>query len=171
MKRGKRKLTVWLGAILGAALLFTTAFICRHYILEPWYLHRLQSEDPSVRAEAAKRLGQIKSVDAIPLLAEALVKHDQLHTITSVATGKREVYIKPTSISAALVEIGEPAVPALIQLLKHDNPLGRAYAASALRRIGEDANAAVPLLTDLLDDKEKTVAEAAARALADIQRE
>src|SRR5207302_9106460 len=52
----------------------------------------------------------------------------------------------------ALVKIGEPAVPALLDLLGHTNTLVRYYAATALGEIGPPAKAAVAVLRKKLDD-------------------
>jgi hypothetical protein len=67
-----------------------------------------------------------------------------------------------------LSQIGEPAVPALIQTLSHEQEKVRYHAASVLGRIGQPANDAVPALTQALDDKEQDVRSAVATALEKI---
>ncbi len=172
MSSPKRRLVVVAAAMLGSAVLVGAGIICRDFLLEPWYLYRLRSDDSSVRDAAADRLGRIKSVKAIPLLIKALTKHEKISERTSVVQRvprRIEVGIVPTSITRALVEIGRPAVPALIELLENPNPLPRAYAAATLRRIGPEAGDAVSVLTSLLEDENDLVANAAARALSDIR--
>jgi uncharacterized protein (TIGR02996 family) len=73
-----------------------------------------------------------------------------------------------TSVRAACERIGEPAVPALAELLKHHRPRVRAQAVFCLRRIGQRAKAAVPALLEALKDPDDRVREQIARALKDI---
>ena len=72
--------------------------------------------------------------------------------------------------SDALVRRGDKAVPALIRRLDDPDPIGRAYAAAALGRIGPPARAAVPALKRLMRDESITqvVREQMARALGQI---
>jgi HEAT repeat protein len=50
----------------------------------------------------------------------------------------------------ALIRIGEPAVPSLVGLLGHGNPLVQLYAATCLGEIGPPAKAAAPALLKLM---------------------
>jgi HEAT repeat protein len=68
----------------------------------------------------------------------------------------------------ALGEAGSGAVPRLNELLVGGLWYTRASAARALGKIGDPS--AVPFLTDLLDDSNRTVKEAALAGLADIVR-
>lgn len=70
--------------------------------------------------------------------------------------------------ATALGRIGMPAVPALIQVLRHRDPAVRKQAALVLARIGPEAFEAVPELTATLDDTDESVRKAAARALGQI---
>lgn len=68
-------------------------------------------------------------------------------------------------VASALSRIGKPAVPELIRVLQHRDPLVRLEAAEVLARIGPDAIEAVPYLTTALDDADERVRKASARAL------
>lgn len=70
--------------------------------------------------------------------------------------------------SAALARIGAPAVPSLIQGLRHQDPYVREQAALVLAKIGPEARAAVGELTAALDDEDSRVRKAASRALGQI---
>jgi HEAT repeat protein len=65
----------------------------------------------------------------------------------------------------ALVAIGEKAIPALANLVKHTNPLVRTCAARAIGNIGPMAKAAVPALKAALTDRFVEVALEAACSL------
>lgn len=69
--------------------------------------------------------------------------------------------------SDALGEIGKPAVPALAAALKEQGGF-RAYVASILMGIGSNAEAAVPALTETLNDPDVVVRLRAAQALTKI---
>ncbi len=68
----------------------------------------------------------------------------------------------------ALGQIGKPAVPSLVQALRHRDPEVRRNAALVLARIGPPAAEAVPELIASLDDQEEGVRMAATRALGQI---
>ena len=68
----------------------------------------------------------------------------------------------------ALGRIGKPAVPQLVNALRHRDPSVRRQAASVLAKIGPDARAAAPMLTAALDDEDLAVRKAASRALGEI---
>lgn len=62
-------------------------------------------------------------------------------------------------------KIGERAVPALIDALKHPESKVRRNAAEALGAIGKNAKTSIPFLLDALKDKDDSVRDAAAEAL------
>ena len=68
----------------------------------------------------------------------------------------------------ALGRIGPPAIPHLVQALKHPDPSVRKAAAEVLARMGSDAKEAVPDLVKLLDDDDFAVRKVAARTLGRI---
>jgi HEAT repeat protein len=62
--------------------------------------------------------------------------------------------VERNGAAEALGRLGEPAVPALIKVLKDDDASIRRYAALALARIGPQAALAVPALIERLDDSD-----------------
>lgn len=66
--------------------------------------------------------------------------------------------------SLALLEIGEPAVPALVELLKSHDVRQRSIAAATLWGLGARGRAAVPALVATLNDSETELRVAAAMA-------
>lgn len=64
--------------------------------------------------------------------------------------------------------IGEPIVPGLVELLKHETSRVREQACFCLRRIGKRAKEAVPALLEAMSDESSAVREQAAKALKDI---
>jgi HEAT repeat protein len=65
----------------------------------------------------------------------------------------------------ALMDAGEKAVPALVEMLQGPDPVHRATAASTLYGMGGRGKAAVPALAVLLSDADKDIRVAAAMAL------
>ena len=65
----------------------------------------------------------------------------------------------------ALAAIGAPALPALVELLRHDSEWARVNAAFALGEMDTAARDAVPDLVDALEDQSHYVVRAAADAL------
>lgn len=86
-----------------------------------------------------------------------------LKLLESLAANKRVIDVR-----RAAEVIGEPMVPGLVELLKHEKPRVREQACMCLRRIGKRAKAAVPTLLESLSDSERNVREQAAKALQDI---
>ena len=68
------------------------------------------------------------------------------------------------SAARALARIGHRAVPALIEALQHKEHWMRSAAARALQYIGPEAKAAVPILTETLNDEGAVVRRKTAEA-------
>ncbi len=83
--------------------------------------------------------------------------------LAALAADKRVIDVR-----RAAEVIGEPIVPGLIELLRHEKPRVRRQACMCLRNIGKRAKEAVPALLDVLGDPERDVREQAAKALKDI---
>ncbi len=79
----------------------------------------------------------------------------------------RERSAEQTTIDA-LASIGEPAVPALVAVLKDPDPLLRQNAARALARMGPAAEPAMSELIAALQDNDAGVRKFATRALGEI---
>ena len=80
----------------------------------------------------------------------------------------RDEWDLETTAADSLSRIGEPAVPALIQSLRSNDPGERVRAAEVLARIGPAAKNAVPFLVQSLRDPDEDVRRLAARALGQI---
>ncbi|NYZ78316.1 HEAT repeat domain-containing protein [Candidatus Micrarchaeota archaeon] len=104
-----------------------------------------------VREAAARVLGKIKHESAVEPLAEAL---------------KDEDWRVKEAATRALGQMGEPALPYLIQTLKHKNRDVRSSAAIALGEIKRES--AVEPLAEALKDKDEWVRKTAVRALEKI---
>jgi HEAT repeat protein len=123
----------------------------------PALLKLLKDEKSQVRCEAAEAVGRIRGgadpAAAIAALLDLLLREDRV-------TGNSCAY--------ALVEIGEPAVPALVQALE-SKTTAREYAVIALQEAGPPAKAAVPaLIRRLQEDDDPHVRSPSAYALGRI---
>jgi HEAT repeat protein len=67
--------------------------------------------------------------------------------------------------SLALIRIGEPAVPPLVEMLQSEDPRLRKTAATTLYGFGAKGRAAVPALAPLLEDPDRSLRLSAAMAL------
>ncbi|MEX2216561.1 MAG: HEAT repeat domain-containing protein [Phycisphaeraceae bacterium] len=114
----------------------------------------VKDKDLAVRVLAAQVLGKIKHVEAVPILITAMEDEDR---------GVRD------SAILALAETGEPAIPALGQLLKHEDWQKRWAAAYALNVIGTIKTA--EQLVRVLNDEDERVREQAVTAMARIGKD
>jgi HEAT repeat protein len=144
-------------------------------------IHALKHNNSAVRQSAADKLGELRAEEAIPALMNVLVYDDDKNVLSAVAR--------------ALIKIGPPAVPALIQASNSRNHRYRAYAtkilenmdtvtfiqvlnsrdnnvrsfaASILQRRGEKA---VPALIQALKDNDRQIRQGAIQILGNIGRE
>ena len=129
----------------------------------------LKDENSTIRADAAKTLGEINDTKAVYPLIQALKDDNEsvrAEAATSLGNTKDDQAVYPLiqaltdrkpvvrfEIANALVEIGKSAVEPLIQALKDkkENSSVREYAASALGEIN-DTRAVDPLIQALNDD-------------------
>jgi HEAT repeat protein len=65
----------------------------------------------------------------------------------------------------ALIRMGEPAVPELVEMLKGEDPRQRNLAAATLWGMGPRGKAAVPALADTLSDRDPALRTSVAMAL------
>lgn len=105
----------------------------------PVLIEALADEDEYVRTKAAEALGDIGPAarDAVPALRQALQKN------------KDKAFV-PAIIVEALGRIGKPAVPALTDALQSNNWVVCEMAATALGKLGPEAQEAVPTLVEML---------------------
>jgi len=106
---------------------------------------------------------------ACALAAGACKRKPQAPDIPAlIADLKGEDADKKGKASLRLIEVGEPAGPALAEMLKSDNPAHRLTAASTLFGMGPKGRAAVPALAEALADPDKDLRIGAAMALESI---
>lgn len=122
-------------SVAGLALVVVVAagVLFQGVIVEWFYLVRLGAEHETSRRVAASSLARMKSERAVPLLAEIFEREPG-------TPGELHYSV------LALVEIGEPAVPALANALEHEEEDVRIAAAVALARMGRVAERAAPAL-------------------------
>ncbi len=127
----------------------TSSSLSRNPALVSEWVDRLQSKDPKVRAtaEAALVQGALRSV---PLLRRFLDPgHEDLHVVTF----------------EIIQRIGPPAIPLLVELLRHESDAIRRSAVSELVDLAPHTEWIQPALRRALRDEDWTVAGDAARAL------
>lgn len=116
-------------------------------------VERLKSDDPFVRAAAARGLASLSPTPEVTLPAIDKMLDDSDETTARHALD-------------ALAVIGQPAVPCLIEALKHDGL--RLEVAYLLGQIGPAAAPATDVLVELVGDDDPAVAREAVQALAKI---
>lgn len=121
----------------------------------------LNDNDSYIRTVAARNLGRLGCIEAIlPLLQHAATDKDSF-----VAGSSSEAI----TIMTSLPNLKMPVVDALIVALSNDTITVRAKSAELLGNIGSAV--AVPALINLFRDRDETVVESAAEALAEIGRQ
>ncbi len=118
-------------------------------------IHGLSDENPQIREMSAWTLSEIKTPAArtVPALISVLTDPDENIRVVG---------------SVALQNVGEPAVPYLIDALTADTAEIRLNAAYALGEIGTPLDTIVPALIKTLTDPEWNVRRLVVRALATI---
>jgi len=113
--------------------------------------------DPGVSLQAAATLGDLgaAAAPAVPALMALLWTGD--------------VRVRAV-IGVALARIGEAAVPALAQSLRHPSVDVRLKATQILAKIGPEANLAIPALEHLTRSSDPTLRDAAVDALQHIRQ-
>lgn len=178
----KRRLTTWVGCVLGVALVAALVLPVPRTTLEglirgerfgdgrssSYWIGALKDRDAEVRHQAAKELGAMgpeAGEAAAPALAEALKDDDDLVRLNA---------------ALALFKMGpkaQAAAPELAATLKDRRSLIRLDAVLALHSMGARAKVALPALIEALKDDangefiwpiNKSVREMAARSLGRI---
>ena len=188
---GKKKGITLLTAVVGVSVLLVAGYAFKDTAVEQWYLWQLESEDEQDRDVATQKLGEMRSVRAVPWLveifrrensepyefgrsAEALVRigapaapavsqlsEDKNSSVRLNALFCLESIIQNTKSSPVL----RTALPAIIGRVADENPDVRNAALSAVGRIGW---AAVPALTEALESNTKELRIGAATSLGRI---
>src|SRR5437867_2340906 len=137
-------------AVLGLVVLVAAGIAAKDTIREQWYLHRLENGAEEEQIVAAEKLGDMRSIRAIPLLLG----------LNGFLFG---------ASNAALAKIGTPAVPAVMEQLERGSESTRIDVVFTLSLMGSDAIAAVPALQRALEDVNELVRTNAAEVLKRIQ--
>lgn len=127
------------------------AVIADERVLTP-LIDALVNQDWIVRMHAAKALGRVKDERAIGPLIPLL--QDKVKAVREEAT-------------IALAEIGDAALPSLLEALKHPEWLVRLHAIEALGK-SRSADAVEPLLWVLFNDPDQAIREDVVRALGQL---
>ncbi len=124
----------------------------------------LESDNSNVRAAAAKALGSMgeDAVSALPALSEVL-QNDEQHQVRYYAVKSLNTLTRRLAPEVTVI-----AVPRLVHALRDSN-LIRFEAAEALGNIGPKAEAAVPVLAEMLKDDNKYFRAKVEQALRRIQ--
>lgn len=120
--------------------------------------HMVRDEDAYVREIAAVAAGRVGCDDPDTV--------NELRGLMS--SGNEAECIAGTQAVYGLGEVGKSAVPRLIALLKHANPLVREASAEALGKLGWAAKMAIPALLETLADADPRVRGEAQEALEGI---
>jgi HEAT repeat protein len=141
--RGKRTAAWSIG--IGLAVLAGTCVALREDLLDQLAIWRLEDEDEDVRRRAAARLGERRVARAVPALARVMGQH---HRTAGVPLEADVVF---DYLDRALVGIGLPAVPALVDLLRGPDGGLPERAADALLEIRMPPDIAIPVLLEVLE--------------------
>ncbi|MEM7232601.1 MAG: HEAT repeat domain-containing protein [Planctomycetota bacterium] len=140
----KRRITAAL-LLVTIGILVYTSIRAYPYLLEPWKIEQLDSDDPAVRDAAATWLGHHGSVRALPKLMELLRESYPPHQTTRNNTWEP---FSPSAVDLALIQLGEPAARAIVEAL-HRVEVDWMYAPELLYRM--EATAYAPLLDCVLN--------------------
>jgi HEAT repeat protein len=156
-RRGRR-VTWWITG-LGLLVLLACGILFKDWVLEEWYLYKLESGDIEEQKAAVQKLAEMGSTRAIPGFIRLLQWPSQSPQLRTPAAN-------------ALRRIGAPAVPALTTALENENEGIRLLAVDTLGKMGAEqagAKAVVPVLIERLNDESETVQLSAISALGDTQ--
>ena len=180
MTRTGKRLT-YLTITLGIVVLLIAGCAFKDKAMEPWYLLKLESDDEAIRVAAAEKLGEMKSLKAVPLLVgllrelpEPKLGRDLYFLITEVGERIRVVEMKDDYweqlwLGKALVEIGVQGVPLLLECFRdedyrfNENLFMDLFVRKTLQRIGP---AAIPILTPALQSSNPNTRRLALLTLA-----
>jgi len=184
--RQKRKFLICILALGAALVMGIGIFTCKDEVLERIYLSRLQSKSQFVLADAARRLGKMKSVKALPRLIELLRKYPHSYMGGNPYEQALIDVGRPAALPVGellkenngtleyiareiLRGIGPPAVDVFILRAKDGNEAERRHAIYVLGEIGPGAQRALPLILDAMTDPDEETRVSATRALGSLK--
>lgn len=170
MTSRSRKVIASMVTAVGIAVVVAAGFAFRPALFEQWYLWKLKSRDESERTSAAERLAEMRSVRAAPRLARILCEFAAGQPYLTFGDGTSAYFpgrrMTPDHYSAeALVRIGPPALPALVEALATEDVRVHACVYSTLLTIGPATPQEVPSLTELTTHENAEVRRKAVNVL------
>jgi HEAT repeat protein len=145
MNRGRKRITV-LVAVVTVVVCAAAGVLGRHAVHEWWLLRALEHGDQAERTRAARALGEMGCLKAVPILLPRLNSQEDYDWICTRA------------VVSICERRGREVVPALIQGLRY-GPYIRAFCSDRLGVFGPDASEAVPALLEVLGDKDPNYPE------------
>jgi len=140
-------------------------------------IKHLKEDGDDVKRESALALGNIRNPKAIPVLIEVLKygffwdpqygTTDAFMNPVTVSGGLRDTYVSiHNNAKWALLQIGVPALPALVDTLSDRSPYARFHACNVIGNMKEKTP--VGLIAELLEDPYHFVRHSAAWSLGSI---
>jgi HEAT repeat protein len=105
MERSRGRRVTLVAAACAAAVVVAAAIAGKDLILERWWIWRLGSKEPATWRAAAERLGEMRSVRAVPRLVEVYLREMAKDGVARDFPGQ------------VLIRIGHPAVAALLKVV------------------------------------------------------
>jgi HEAT repeat protein len=142
--------------VLGLVVLVVAGIMSKDWIVEEWWLHKLRTGTEAESASAAKALGSMNSVKALRHLLKAYSQREDLH---------------PVLVAGRIAKNkGAESVSQLATALKDADSSIRWAAAMLLGLMGPEAKVSRPDLLKATSDTSLDVRDAAAEALANVER-
>jgi len=123
---------------IGTAAAILAIALSTDWILEAWYLRKLESPDLVTSYAAAWKLGGLRSARAVPRIVE-LFRACEGHDDAAAAAAGEMGLTAGCFFGLILWKIGPPAVPALREVARDANPDCRIWATWALRLLEAEA--------------------------------
>ncbi len=178
---------------VGVVVLVAAGFAAKDWIVEEWWIHKLQTGDVDEQTHAAKRLGELESIRAVPFLfrvigevsgksglflnpdqqndaglgivfsLKGLLSDEEKKNRTKLCAACAVSSVKITSESKRGIE------PEVIRALQDDSTLVRALACSCLAEMRSPSEKAMFALRESLLDGDPAIRKIAAGVLKRIQ--
>ena len=172
---GKSKHLTHLTIALGVLVLLVAGYAFKDKAVEQWYLWKLESEDEETRKAAAKKLGDMGCLRAIPCLLLQIERSLPLwgppcalhrdQPIRKSYQKCRDRDWEKNRAGKALAKIGTPAIPAMIASLKPDPHL-TAWVKEVFVRMGAKG---LPVLLQAMKSRQWHVRSQIACVLGDFE--
>lgn len=155
-----RKVIAWVVTAVGIAVVVYLGWTFGRSFMEQWYLWKLERDDSDQRQRAAEQLAAMKSARAVPRLVEILCEVASRQPDLRAAADLAFSHYSAT----ALVNIGPPSIPHLVEALTNEDPKTNAAVRYTLQCMGAATTEEVLALTTLLEHGSSAVRSGAIRA-------